>query len=436
MNIVAISTAYGTGGISVVRLSGPNALRIASHITQGELKPRFAHLKKLNFNGEFLDEAIVIYFKSPKSFTGEDVVEFHTHGGFVVANLLVEALVKCGARLALPGEFSKRAFINGKMNASKAENIAALINAKSEGAAKILARTLTGELGIFCETLRTELLQILAATEVCIDYAEDDLPQDVLQRTAQKLATANARLLRIVELSRSRRGLIDGYKVAIIGRPNVGKSSILNALLAFERAIVSDIAGTTRDTISESVKIGTHLVKLIDTAGIRSSSGIEALGIELAKKSATEADILLCVFDGSSVSQNEDVEILEFVKSLDKKKIFLLNKSDLACKFDLTLESPVKISAKNDINSLKKTLENYLNSQETSEIMLTTNRQIEACEAAQNALVEAGYSLESYELDIFAFWINTALKKLGEITTPPQNSELLEKMFSEFCLGK
>ncbi|MBQ3167706.1 tRNA uridine-5-carboxymethylaminomethyl(34) synthesis GTPase MnmE [Campylobacter sp.] len=436
MNIVALATPYGVGAISIIRLSGKDALSIADKIC-GSLTPRVAHLKELkDRDGNVLDEAIVIYFKAPFSFTGEDVVEFQTHGGVVVANLIIDEILAYGARIADPGEFSKRALLNGKIDLAKAESIQGLINARSEGAAKILARVMSGELGLFCDTLRDELISTLAYTETCIDYADDDLPVDIMEQIKLKLKEVSSKLDRIISISNSKKGLIDGYKVAIIGCPNVGKSSILNSLLNYERAIISDTPGTTRDTIEEQIKVGTHLVRIIDTAGIRHSDhDIENIGIEYSKRAANSADIIICVFDSSRVSNSEDIAILDFINSLNKKVIFVLNKSDLEFKFDLDIDG-ILLSAKDECTALKSTLESYLNSQDTNEIMLSSNRQIKACQDAKNAIDIATELLDESVLELFAYEINRAIKEIGSITKPLQNSEILDKMFSSFCLGK
>ncbi|WP_086228130.1 MULTISPECIES: tRNA uridine-5-carboxymethylaminomethyl(34) synthesis GTPase MnmE [Campylobacter] len=436
MNIVALATPYGVGAISIIRLSGKDALSIADKIC-GSLTPRVAHLKELkDKDGNVLDEAIVIYFKAPFSFTGEDVVEFQTHGGVVVANLIIDEILAYGARVADPGEFSKRALLNGKIDLAKAESIQGLINARSEGAAKILARVMSGELGLFCDTLRDELISTLAYTETCIDYADDDLPADIMEQIKLKLKEVSSKLDHIISISNSKKGLIDGYKVAIIGCPNVGKSSILNSLLNYERAIISDTPGTTRDTIEEQIKVGTHLVRIIDTAGIRHSDhDIENIGIEYSKRAANSADIIICVFDSSRVSNSEDIAILDFINSLNKKVIFVLNKSDLEFKFDLDIDG-ILLSAKDECSALKFALERYLNSQDTNEIMLSSNRQIKACQDAKNAIDRATELLDESVLELFAYEINRAIKEIGSITKPLQNSEILDKMFSSFCLGK
>lgn len=437
MTIVARAAS---GAISIIRLSGPRALEFGLRLSKAaELSPRHAYLKKLYSRaGELLDEALVIYFKAPASFSGEDVVELHTHGGEAVANALIDELLALGARAANPGEFSKRAVLNGKMDLAKAESIAAMISARSASAAKMLARTLCGELGEFCAVLRKELIYILAHCEACIDYADDDLPSDVLEGILERLNTAITRLSSIVSISEQRRGLIEGFKVAIIGKPNVGKSSILNALLSYDRAIVSEIEGTTRDTIEESVNLGGVLVRFVDTAGIRSSSDeIERIGIEYSKKAANDADIIIAVFDASRNKSKEDDEIIELLSTFDKSKILVLNKCDLNLEFPTnTLLKPIKISAKDDIQALKSEISKLASFEQSGELMLTSNRQIALVKAALNELKAATQKLTESELEIFAFHINAALKNIASITEPAQNSDILDAMFSSFCLGK
>ena len=437
MNIVACAA---NGAISIIRLSGKKAYELACKLTKSELTPRFAHLKKLyNQKDEIIDEAIVIYFKAPKSFTGEDVVEFHTHGGVAVSSAIVDELLSLGARVANPGEFSKRALLNGKMDLSKAEAIAAMINTRSKDAARILARSLAGELKEFCDALRKELIVILAHCEACIDYADDDLPSDVLNSIKEKLNVSISRLERIVALSNERKGLIDGLKVAIIGRPNVGKSSILNALLAYDRAIVSDTAGTTRDTIEESVNLGGVFVRFVDTAGIRQNAGeIEKIGIEYAKKAANDADLVLAVFDASSKKTAEDDEIITLLNSLEKSRILVLNKCDLPMEFyeNSINQNAIKISAKQGVDEIKTRILEFLKLNDTNEITLVSNRQITLVTNSINELKNATDKLKESELEIFAFHINAALKNIASITEPVQNSDILDAMFGSFCLGK
>lgn len=437
--ITAIATAHGIGAVCIVRLSGSLSLSLAQKLTKNKnLKPRNATLCDVfSSSGDFIDEGIVIYFKAPHSFTGEDVIEFQMHGGVIIADIIINELINLGARIANPGEFSKRAFLNDKMDLNKAENIQSMINAKSENAVKILARTMHGELNEFVNSLRGELAKTLAYVETCIDYAEDDLPPQILKQTMSLLDKNIEKLTQILNISEQRKGLIDGFKIAIIGKPNVGKSSILNTMLKFNRAITSDIAGTTRDTIQESLKVGTHLVKIIDTAGIRNSSDhIENIGISHSINAANEADIIIAVFDSSKPSDNEDKEILEICKNSDKEILYILNKNDLEYKFDLALKSPIKISAKVSTDEILNALEQFLNTKNYDGLMLSSNRQIISSKNALNSLKKAKELLDEAQLELFAFEINEAITNISSITKPFERSEILDEMFSNFCLGK
>lgn len=442
--IVANASANGIGSISIVRLSGSKSLEIAKKITrQDNLKVRYAHLSSLyDAHAELLDEAIVIYFKSPHSFTGEDIVEFQCHGGYIVSSEIIELCVHYGARLAEPGEYSKRAFLNGKIDLSQAEAIAKIIEAKSLDAAKILARQLKGSLLEFVEESRELLLLILANSEVMIDYAEEDLPKDIQENIVQKLDFLEERLRSILESSHRRRGLIEGFRVAIVGKPNVGKSSLLNRFLDYERAIVSDIEGTTRDTIEEQVRIGSHIIRLIDTAGIRESDDvIEKMGVERSLVSIQEADIIIALFDGSRELDRFDEDIIARLKALDSSKhlIKVINKSDLKQKIAHPLfeKETLKISIKEDLSALTKHLESLLNAiAGDNEIMLVTNRQIAVVSEALTHITESRVFLVSFELEFFSYHLNEALKKISLISKPYDNEDILEKMFGEFCLGK
>lgn len=438
--IAAIATAHGVGSISIVRLSGERALEFAlklSHKTK--LTPRHATFTKLfNQNNEIIDEAIMIYFKAPYSFTGEDIVEFQTHGGFSVSEVLLEELVSLGARLALAGEFSKRACLNGKMTPLKALNIQDLIFSKSALAAKIIARNMQGNLGELLEKIRTDLVKTLAFVETSIDYADDDLPSDLLEQIST-MCEENSKILKeIYTLSQSKKGLIEGFKIAIVGKPNVGKSSLLNALLSYERAIVSDIAGTTRDTIEESFKLGTHLLRIIDTAGIRESKDvIEQIGVALSKKSLEDADIILAVFDASRVQDKEDEKIFDLLANTDKKIFWILNKSDLENVFKNTQNKNfIKLSAQKDITLLKEELQNYFNSFDSEGIMVSSLDLINACKISSEAIFRAKGLLEESSLELFAFELNLAINELARFTKDFQRDEILDEMFGNFCLGK
>ena len=449
--IVAIATANGIGSISIVRISGANALAIASKISKKTtFQPRLATLSYLyDTNNEIIDEALVLYFKAPFSFTGEDVVEFQCHGGVAIANMIVDEVLKSGARLANPGEFSKRAFFNNKIDLSKAEAISKIIEARSADAVKLLARQLKGELTNFVNEIREDLLFMLAYTEVSIDYAEEDLPTDIYEQIENKLQKITLKLSNTLEASRRREGMIEGFKVAIIGKPNVGKSSLLNKLLNYDRAIISDIAGTTRDTIEESVKIGTHIIKIVDTAGIRNASDvIERIGIEKSIETLNEADIVIALFDNSKNCDDEDKKILELINENSNKEIIkVLNKSDLDNLFDKSilnnlfdksiLNNFIELSTKEDINPLIKRVEQILDSNTFGdEMTLISKRQVSSVENTLYNINLSKEPLSSGELEFFAHFITEALENISSITRPYENDEMLDVMFGEFCLGK
>jgi tRNA modification GTPase len=439
--IAAISTSAGVGSISIIRLSGDDALNISKKISKkDDFTPRYATLTSIYDNkDELIDKAIVIYFKGPNSFTGEDIIEFQCHGGAVVADLLLQTLVSYGARLATPGEFSKRAFFNGRIDLSEAEAISQLIEAKSEDAAKILARQMRGSLKEYIESIRDQLLEILAYSEVSIDYAEEDLPQDLIDSMIIKLEAIESKLSDSLQASISRRGLMQGFRVSIIGKPNVGKSSLLNSLLNYNRAIVSDIAGTTRDTIEEEVKIGTHLIRIIDTAGIREANDeIEKIGIERSIASVEDSDIVIAIFDSSRKKDSEDDFIVELYKKERENRdfIMLLNKCDLPQKFEVE-DDFLRISTKESLSKLIEKLVAIMDSKNVSdEILLISTRQIDAVKNALLAIHEAKEPLYDQELELFSFNLNMAISEISSITRPYENDEMLDKMFGSFCLGK
>ncbi len=446
--IVAIATASGVGAISIIRLSGEDALEIASKITHREtFTPRLATLSKVyNFSNELIDESLIIYFQNPFSFTGEDIVEFQCHGGIALTNMILQATLDFGARLATPGEFSKRAYLNGKIDLSQAEAISKLIEAKSEDGVKLLARQLKGELKEFVEEIRKDLLFILAYVEVSIDYAEEDLPTDILEQINTKLNNIEQKLFTTLESSKRREGMIDGFKVAIVGKPNVGKSSLLNKLLNFDRAIVSNIAGTTRDTIEENIKVGTHIIKIVDTAGIRDASDeIEKIGIEKSKQAIDEADIVIALFDNSNLYDEEDSKINELLQYSTKEKIIVLNKCDLENRFDrerlekidleLTISKSLESSSlKGLMDKLQEILDN--NSSLSDGMTLVSKHQVLSVENTLKNIVQGKEILTNGQLEFFAHYIKEALENISLITRPYENDQMLDVMFGEFCLGK
>jgi tRNA modification GTPase len=441
--ISAIATANGIGSIAIIRISGDGALEIAKKLTcKKDFSPRYATLCNIyDKNSDLIDESIVIYFKAPFSFTAEDVVEIQCHGGFIVAQSILKATIAYGARLATAGEFSKRAFFNGRIDLSEAEAIAQLIEAKSEDAAKILAKQMKGSLKEYIEKTRDDIIHMLAYSEVSIDYAEEDLPEDLVLQIETKLQELKKSLEKTLLASRAREGLMQGFRVAIVGKPNVGKSSLLNALLSYNRAIVSDIAGTTRDTIEEQVKIGTHLIRIVDTAGIREASDeIERIGIERTLEAIKESDIVIALFDGSRAADSEDEQIISLIKSeaLNKHILHVKNKIDLEPKFlHVDIKFDIELNSKESVDELIGALENIMNIANSSdEMMLISQRQISAVENTLRFIDEALSPLRDQELEIFSFCLNEAIKEMASITRPFENDEMLDKMFGSFCLGK
>ena len=441
--ITAIATANGIGSIAIIRISGDDALSIAKTLThKKEFTPRYATLTNVyDQEDELIDESLVIYFKGPFSFTGEDVIEIQCHGGFIVAQSILKAVLGSGARLAEAGEFSKRAFFNGRIDLSEAEAIAQLIEAKSEDAAKILAKQMKGSLKEYIEEIRDEIIHILAYSEVSIDYAEEDLPEDLIEQIKAKLNSLKASLLKTLSASKAREGLMQGFRVAIVGKPNVGKSSLLNSLLAYERAIVSDIAGTTRDTVEEQLKIGSHLIRIVDTAGIREADDeIERIGIERSLEAIKSSDIVVSLFDNSREIDAEDEQMLTLINnhSEGKKVIYVKNKIDLEAKFDQNrVDFDLELNTKSGVEELVELLKTHMDTTNSSdEMMLISHRQISAVENTLQNIDEAFMPLEDQELEIFSFHLNEAVKEMASITRPFENDEMLDKMFGSFCLGK
>jgi tRNA modification GTPase len=446
--IVAIATASGVGAISIIRLSGTDAYKIALQITKKDnLNPRFAHLSKIYDKDEnLIDESLVIYFQNPFSFTGEDVVEFQCHGGIALSEIILEACLSFGARIANPGEFSKRAYLNQKIDLSQAQAISKLIEAKSADSVKLLARQLKGELKDFVNEIRQDLLFILAYVEVSIDYAEEDLPDDILAQIHTKLETTNKKLTTTLESSLRRESMIEGFKVAIVGKPNVGKSSLLNKLLNFDRAIVSNIAGTTRDTIEENIKIGSHIIKVVDTAGIREADDeIEKIGIEKSKAAIDEADIVVALFDNSRFYDNEDKQIIHLINNTDKKVITVLNKCDLEVKFDKTYLSTIDVELSiskglenNSISLLVKSLQTLLDDDSglCEGMMLVSKSQVGSVQDTLYEIKTAQKLIDENQLEFFAHHVTNALELISQITRPYEHNQMLDVMFGEFCLGK
>lgn len=456
--IVAIATPAGVGAIAIVRLSGKEAYSIALSLAHRTiLEPRYAHLCSIYDEGGIpIDEALVLYFPNPKSYTAEDVCEIQCHGGFVSARAIVELCVKYGARLAKPGEFTKRAFLNGRLDLSQAQAVSKLIQSQSLEANKILMRQLKGELGVFVENLRERLLDILAFVEVNIDYSEE-VEEDYTQEIAHKLQTIVEELQNIYTLSSTRQGVLEGYRLSLIGKPNVGKSSLLNAFLMYERAIVSEIEGTTRDTIEENFTLAGSVIRLVDTAGIRQSEDtIEQVGIAKSKDSINQSDIILALFDGSKELDEMDMQILELLRAQCQEKhiLVLVNKSDLplACDFSMLQSlllscpkalssTPILVSAKSgNVEQILRNLEEMIvkvGTEGMSEcVMLTSFYQLECVKKALESIQGSYPKLRSGELELFSYHMKESIESICALTRPYDISDFFDKLFGEFCLGK
>ena len=438
--IVAISSALAKSAISIIRLSGDEALHIASKLLKKDalenlLIPRKATLHRIyNEKGEMLDKAIVIYFKSPKSFTGEDIVEFQSHGGILVANEILKACLAFGATLAKAGEFSMQALRNNKLDLVELEATLALINNTNTNLTKLLTRNMDGKLSEMLESVRQEILNIIAQIEVNIDYSEEDLDKDILSKSVSTLLSIQARFQAILDSSKHYQKLQD-IKLCIIGKPNVGKSSLLNLLLMQDRAIVSDIAGTTRDTITAMLDICGNLVSLTDS--------IEMQGIEKSMKSARESEIILCVFDISKPMSKEDFEILDFLKSecSNKSVLIVLNKNDLARQntHDFTPFQTITLNTKDENNArlLKEKIANFLTMEiDNNTFVLTNATQSNLLESACKNLSIAKELLMNGSLELASFELHQSLQSIGSMTKPYDVEDMLDSMFSQFCVGK
>ncbi|WP_213496997.1 tRNA uridine-5-carboxymethylaminomethyl(34) synthesis GTPase MnmE [Lactococcus formosensis] len=446
--IAAISTPLGEGAIAIVRLSGSDAVSIAKKVFQGKDLDKVAS-HTINYGHIFdkdrlVDEVMLSVMKAPKTFTREDLVEINTHGGIAVTQEILQLLLRSGARLAEPGEFTKRAFLNGRIDLAQAESVMDLIRAKTDQAANIAVKQLDGSLSNLINNIRQEILESLAQVEVNIDYPEYD---DVETMTSQMLLEKTAHFEQLLEtlLATAKRGKIlrEGLRTAIIGRPNVGKSSLLNQLLREEKAIVTDIAGTTRDVITEFANIGGVPLELIDTAGIRETEDVvEKIGVERSQKALEEADLVLLVLDASSPLTPKDVELLEMSSATNR--IVLLNKTDLPEQIELEKlpEDFIRISAlKNEnLDAVEKQIRALFFSGEIEAKDATTlsnARHIGLVEQALDALKEANRGLAmGLPVDLIQVDVTRCWQLLGEITGEAAPDELITQLFSQFCLGK
>lgn len=453
--ICGIATPLGEGGISIIRVSGSDSLKIINKIFKGknacdilDMKSytmRYGHICDINSKFE-IDEVIISYMKGPRSFTAEDVVEVNCHGGVVSTGRVLEEIIKAGARIAEPGEFTKRAFLNGRIDLSQAEAVMDIIRAKTDLSMKSAVMQSNGALSKEIGKLREYMLNTLALIEYSVDFTEDDEEPDetISIRVQEQLTIAIKDINKLLEGANEGRIIRDGLKLAIIGKPNVGKSSLLNCLLKEKRAIVTDIPGTTRDIIEEFISLDGIPVKITDTAGIRETEDeVEKIGVERSREKIDEADLIVLMLDSSHPLEIEDREIIDKVKN--KKYVVLMNKNDLEKKISdkdiKDLKNVIYISAKTGfgIDELKeKVKELFFNGEVDSESMIiSNNRHKQALYRALENCQEALDRVKSNEyLDLISIYVTSALKALGEITGSELEEDLINKIFSEFCVGK
>ncbi|MBQ2914369.1 MAG: tRNA uridine-5-carboxymethylaminomethyl(34) synthesis GTPase MnmE [Clostridia bacterium] len=428
--IVALSTARGRSAIAVVRMSGPNAINIAKQFfAPFPTEPNYMRVGTLK-TAHFDEHAMCVYFAGPRSYTGEDTVEFHCHGGTAVSQAVIEQCLRCGAVMAQNGEFSKRAFINGKQNLTNAEGIIEMIDAETASAAKAGANLLENKLGKRVIELQDKLLDLISACEATLDYPEEDLELPTTATVAQGLGEISKTLAGIIATSALGKVAKYGIDVAIVGAPNVGKSSLLNALLGADRAIVSGIEGTTRDVLTESAYFRDIKFNFIDTAGIRDTDNeIEAEGIKRAKAAADKADVILYVVDNPNDQSVFQTEI---------PLIKVYNKADLGAKTEL-LANEIAISAKSgDVEELKQRLYDMFNAGEiqTSDLLITNERHLSCLTQAKVQIDVALEETQRATLDIVTSAMRDAWATLGEITGTSAQESIIDRIYSKFCLGK
>lgn len=448
--IVAISTACGVGAISIIRLSGSKALEVASKIFKGkDLKKVASHTINHGYiidkNRNIIDEVLVSVMLAPKTYTMEDIVEINTHGGIASTNKVLELCLVNGARLAQPGEFTKRAFLNGRIDLTDAEAIEDVINSSTDKSLILSMNQLTGSLKNLITETRKDIMGLIANIEVNIDYPEYEDAEDItLKRLKEKLLPIKSKLEELLKNSNDAKIIKDGINICMIGRPNVGKSSLLNAFLEEDKAIVTDIAGTTRDIVEGETIINGIKINFLDTAGIRETANVvEKIGVDKSKKIINTADLIILVLNNNEKLTPDDLELLDLVK--DKNYIIFVNKNDLPANIDLPIGKYTNVVYGNTlttagIKELKEMITTIFNLEKinTNDLTYITNARHKALiEVALNYLnsalknIDNGYSVDMLEIDIRACW-----DTLGEIIGATYKDELLDELFSNFCLGK
>ena len=452
--IAAVATPVGEGGVAIVRISGADAERIAKEIFRrsggrnGSLRSHTLHYGAIcePKSGAVLDEVLLALMRKPRSYTGEDVVEVHCHGGPFVVRRILELILRRGARHAEAGEFTKRAFLNGRMDLAQAEAVLDLIRARTDKGAEIALGQVRGELSKWVADLREEMLDILVQVEAAIDFPEEEIELLKREELAIRIETLRQKIAGLVESYNWGRLFRDGARVCIAGKPNVGKSSLLNALVGEERVIVTPVPGTTRDVIEESINLAGLPVVLWDTAGIRDTvDQVEKMGVEFSRRRLREADAALVVLDGSSVLMPDDRVILEAAK--EKSALVVVNKADLPQRLDI--ESAKEVAAEKEVvmisakegaglDNLKQALRQLLlGTASEPPIVLTNLRHRSALERARESLEEAAASLRSgLPSEIVALALQEGKASLEEIVGAISSDDILERVFTRFCIGK
>lgn len=453
--IAAIGTALSNSGISIIRISGKDSLNIIRKIfvSNSKIMPNNIIYGKIVENGKVVDTVLVSYFKNPKSYTGEDVCEINCHGGVQITREILQLVLANGARLAEPGEFSKRAFLNGKMDLTKAEAVINLINSKNTTQARIAANNLEGNLYKKIKEVREELIELMAHIEVSVDYPEYDYDEvendNVISLLNKKIIEIN----NILSTYEQGKYIKDGVNVVILGKPNVGKSSLLNTLSRSQKAIVTEIPGTTRDVIEERINIGNIILNLSDTAGIRKTDDfVEKIGVKRSIEKIDEADLVIYLLNIESDIDDEDKEILSKIQNKGIKLITVINKIDKGqkLKFDSILDElkrfdvneVIKMSVLNNegIDELKNKIEEIFNTNDLdfeNELIITNERHRDLLNKSKEYLEIAKKEIENNEpIDIVSIVIKNATKSLGEIIGADVNQDIVNKIFEKFCLGK
>ncbi len=449
--IATISTALGVGAISIIRVSGSESIEIVNKIFTKDLLSIESHTISYGYikDGEnIIDEVLVSLMKAPKTYTREDLIEINCHGGIATTNKILELLIKNGCRLAEPGEFTKRAFLNGRIDLVQAEAVNSLLNATTDISRKQAINELQGNNSNLIKELREKLIQLISNIEVNIDYPEyEDIEEITNSKILPKLKDYVSNLETIISKSKEGRIIKEGINVALIGKPNVGKSSLLNTLLEEEKAIVTNIAGTTRDIVEGQINISGVVFNLIDTAGIRNTDNvIEQIGVEKSKKVIKDCNLILLIFNNNDILTDEDKEIFNYVKETNKPIIIIINKVDLETRLNKEYLSKdykiVEISTKTKagINDLKETIKETFNLEKiiTDDINYSFNsRSIGLLEKSKDKIVAAINAInDNYPVDIVELEIKSAWEILGEIIGETYTEELLDNLFSRFCLGK